>query len=139
MGLTRKDFQTLAEDRLADAQTLLKTQSNWSGAYYISGYAVECALKACICKTIQAEQWHDEPDWSKKLFIHGLEKLSRLARISDELTSSAPAAVQKNWGITKDWTEQSRYETYVQQDAEKLVGAISDVREGVMAWLRQRW
>lgn len=56
MGLTRKDFQTLAEDRLADAQTLLKTQSNWSGAYYISGYAVECALKACICKTIQAEQ-----------------------------------------------------------------------------------
>ena len=139
MGLTRKDFQTLAEDRLADAQALLKTQSNWSGAYYISGYAVECALKACICKTIQAEQWPDGPEWSKKLFTHDLVTLLTLAGIAGDLANSAPAAVQTNWGITKEWSEQSRYKTYMQHDAEKLVGAISDAQEGVMAWLRQRW
>src|SRR5690242_7885063 len=43
------DFKKLAEIRMAEARTLLKAR-HYDGAYYLAGYAVECALKACIAK-----------------------------------------------------------------------------------------
>jgi len=43
--LTRIDFQTLADKRLREAITLFDA-AHYDGAIYISGYAVECALKA---------------------------------------------------------------------------------------------
>jgi hypothetical protein len=42
--MTRKDFQRLTRLRLNDARTLLKNGNN-EGAYYLTGLAVECALK----------------------------------------------------------------------------------------------
>jgi hypothetical protein len=35
---------------LREAQVLYEAKC-WDGAYYLAGYAVECALKACIAKT----------------------------------------------------------------------------------------
>ncbi|HZF06844.1 MAG TPA: hypothetical protein VE932_21090, partial [Patescibacteria group bacterium] len=43
--LTRIDFQTLADKRLREAGTLFDA-AHYDGAIYISGYAVECVLKA---------------------------------------------------------------------------------------------
>jgi HEPN domain-containing protein len=51
-------LQQLADDRVLDAEALLNA-GRWSGAYYVSGYAVECALKACIAKQTNL---HDFPD-----------------------------------------------------------------------------
>jgi HEPN domain-containing protein len=50
--MTRWDLQKLAEDRLLDAEALLAA-GRWSAAYYLAGYAVECAIKACIAKLVQ--------------------------------------------------------------------------------------
>jgi hypothetical protein len=47
--MTRADFQALAEERINDAGALLNSR-RFSGAYYSSGLAVECALKACVAK-----------------------------------------------------------------------------------------
>lgn len=47
--MNRAELRNLAKLRLAEAQTLLAA-ARWSGAYYLSGYSVECALKACIAK-----------------------------------------------------------------------------------------
>ena len=49
MKLKRRDLRELALLRLKEAQVLL-ANGCWSGAYYLAGYAVECALKACIAK-----------------------------------------------------------------------------------------
>ena len=50
--LTRAGLQQLAEVRLADAILLLQA-NRASSAYYLAGYAVELALKACVSKLVQ--------------------------------------------------------------------------------------
>ena len=45
--MNRRDLQELTRIRAVEAGTLLD-QGMYDGAYYLSGYAVECALKACI-------------------------------------------------------------------------------------------
>jgi len=76
-------FQQLAELRLTEAQALFAT-GHPDGAYYLAGYAVECALKACIAKRTQL---HDFPE--KKLVndshTHDLGKLLQLAELKTEL------------------------------------------------------
>jgi hypothetical protein len=47
--ITRRDFQRLSETRCNEATALLAAQQ-FEGVYYLIGYAVECALKACICR-----------------------------------------------------------------------------------------
>ena len=48
--LTKADLEALATTRLEDAQILLQAQRA-SSAYYLAGYAIELALKACIAKS----------------------------------------------------------------------------------------
>lgn len=48
---TRVEFQRLAEARLVEAKALLDV-GKWDGAYYLAGYAVELALKACIINVL---------------------------------------------------------------------------------------
>ncbi|MGB7136749.1 MAG: HEPN domain-containing protein [Acidobacteriaceae bacterium] len=56
--MNRKDLQSLANTRLREARVLFRAKE-FSGAYYLAGYAVECALKACIAKQYRQ---HDFPD-----------------------------------------------------------------------------
>jgi hypothetical protein len=52
-------LQRLAKERVAEAKILLAARK-WSGAYYLVGYAVEFALKACIAKRVKAEDFPDK-------------------------------------------------------------------------------
>ena len=83
--MNRTDFQEIAELRLRESRALLDAGFP-GGAYYLAGYAVECALKACIAKRTQE---HDFPD--KKLVndshTHNLKELLRLAELKTELDS----------------------------------------------------
>jgi HEPN domain-containing protein len=54
----RKGLQELSNVRLKEAKALLKVGMA-DGAYYLAGYAVECALKACIAKETRR---YDFPD-----------------------------------------------------------------------------
>ena len=54
-SMYRSDFQKLAEDRIADAGALFEAH-RYDAAYYLAGYAVECALKACIAKRFPRRQ-----------------------------------------------------------------------------------
>jgi HEPN domain-containing protein len=47
--MNRSDFHRLTEIRIKEAKVLLDRKC-YEGAYYLAGYAVECALKACIAK-----------------------------------------------------------------------------------------
>jgi len=58
--VNRTDLQLLAETRLDEAQALL-IASRWSGAYYLVGYAVECAFKACIAKSTKQDDFPVKP------------------------------------------------------------------------------
>ncbi len=56
--MNRADLQQLGQMRIDEA-TLLLAHRHWSGAYYLAGYAVECALKACIAKRTQRHDFRD--------------------------------------------------------------------------------
>lgn len=71
--LTRGDLQELAKVRLGEARLLLDGKS-FSGAYYLTGLAIECALKACIARSTEQ---YDFPDLKRlqNSWIHDLNQL----------------------------------------------------------------
>jgi len=101
----RATFQKLAEFRPKEAKVLLDS-GFYAGAYYLTGYAIECALKACIVKQIRE---HTVPTrkFVDKFYTHELDILLALADLRDQLL--ALPAQRANWLIVKDWSEQARY------------------------------
>jgi HEPN domain-containing protein len=137
--LNRQDFQNLAVMRLKDAEVLLNN-NQYSGAYYLSGYVVECALKACIAKNTREFDFHDKKIVAES-YTHDLEKLVKATKLDTQLKSTTKINInfESNWAVTKDWTEESRYTTHTQQQAEQIYSAISDPNNGVLQWLQQHW
>ncbi len=60
IDVNKTDFERLTEERVNDARALLAA-GRWPAAYYLAGYAVECALKACIAKLINAGDFDTVP------------------------------------------------------------------------------
>ena len=126
--------------RVKEAKVLLDN-GYFSGAYYILGYAVECALKACIAKQIRR---YDFPD--RRLindsYTHDLDRLLSVSGLIYELRRErrANSALDVNWGIVEDWKVDSRYETGVSESkARDLFAAVTARRGGVLPWLKRRW
>ena len=61
--LDREGFRRLAEQRITEAQALLDAGLP-SGAYYLAGYSVECALKASICQLFGAQELPIRRQWT---------------------------------------------------------------------------
>ena len=137
--MNRINFQSIAELRLNESKALLAAGFP-EGAYYLAGYAVECALKSCIAKKTRE---HDFPD--KKLVndshTHDLAKLLQLAELKIDLDAAMQgnAAMQSSWDAIQDWSETSRYERRSLQDAVDLLQAIEDQTGGLLPWIKLRW
>lgn len=137
--MNRKVFQELARIRIQEARTLLDA-GHYPGAYYLIGYAVECALKACISKQVKR---YDFPD---KKFIadahtHKLEALIGLAGLSLDLRRDRDAEpnLDANWLVVKDWKESFRYDSGItRQQAHDLFFACTG-RNGILSWIKRRW
>ena len=130
----------MAALRLKEAKILLQNQC-WEGAYYLAGYAAECALKSCIAKHTQR---HEFPDWDrvKDSYTHNLETLIRLAELTEVVKDAATKypELNANWKIVREWgKENRRYERASRTDAEELLRAVGDRSHGVLRWLRQYW
>jgi HEPN domain-containing protein len=136
--MNRTDLQRLSNIRIREAKTLFEA-SEYSGAYYLAGYAVECALKACFAEAVRR---HDFPDKSRsrKVFIHNLPELLDLAELKKELKTAMQANpdLEAAWNVVCDWTEESRYAVWTRADAQKVLGAIKG-RSGVLPWIKRRW
>jgi len=136
--VNRKDFQRLAETRLVDAQALLKSR-RYDGAYYLAGYAVECALKACIAKRTKRYDFPDL-DFVKEIYVHKLEKLLKHTGVSDAVLQEfrKNPTLDTMWGVVKDWSEESRYEAHGSKKARAMLTAVGDP-QGVLACIRRYW
>ncbi|MFZ2006113.1 MAG: HEPN domain-containing protein, partial [Stellaceae bacterium] len=53
MEVSKDDLEALSDARIREAMQLYRNQF-YSGAYYLAGYAVELAIKACIAKHIRS-------------------------------------------------------------------------------------
>lgn len=139
--MNRFDLQLLAEDRILDAQALLDA-GRWSAAYYLGGYAVECALKACVAKMTRE---HDFPDLGRARgsHVHDFSTLIATALLTDELrrmtVDLTASATRANWQTVKDWHPRSRYEQISESEARILLEAITDPAHGVLPWIKKFW
>ena len=143
-GLVDKQhLQKLAKMRLKDAQARLGRR-RWSGAYYLSGYVVECALKACLLKHLgESGSIFGSPGYLRQLadcWTHDLVKLVNLAGLDADFGAarSANPVLGGYWGITKDWKETSRYDEKTETDARELFEAVSHKPDGVFLWIQSR-
>jgi HEPN domain-containing protein len=137
--MNRSDLQRLTGIRIREARILFKA-GEYSGAYYLAGYAVECALKACIAKKTRR---FDFPDKSRALqsYTHNLRELLRLAGLNDDLeaTQKTSEKFAAGWNEVCKWTEESRYSTWTKNDAGQILDAIVRRKDGVLPWIKLHW
>jgi HEPN domain len=139
-AVTRADFQQLADVRLREAKALLDA-GLWDGAYYLAGYAVEVALKACIIKSIMATDAFPEKKFSENCWTHDLEKLIALAGLTSawEAASKADPTLGDKWQIVEEWSERARYYRITETEAKELYIAVSDTTHGMLTWIKTQW
>lgn len=136
--MTRLDFQRLTRLRLRDARTLLGG-GNSEGAYYLTGVAVECALKSAIARKTRRHDFPPKPKVVYGVYDHDLNKLLVAAGLDAVLDTAAAAnpVLRANWALVKDWTIESRY-LASGPNGDELYRAVAG-RNGVLGWLRQHW
>lgn len=136
--MNRKEFQQLAAIRLREAKLLLSANAP-DGAYYLAGYAVECALKACIAKSTQR---HDFPDkWrANRSHTHNLKDLIDVAGLKgDHVEAMRQYEFSRRWDVVAQWTEESRYQSNSVDDARALIQAIEHRQFGILQWLKKHY
>lgn len=118
---------------------LLLDGSEWSGAYYIVGYAIECAFKACFTKDLLAYHMPDKE--TLKGFTHDIGDLEKIANLTGPraLNAQADPAFELNWKVVTNWNESSRYAIWTETQARELYEAVTNANNGVLPWLRTFW
>ena len=138
--MNRGDFQKLTQERLKDAQALLQKE-RYSGAYYLCGYVIECALKACIAKQTRQFDFPPERKVVDAVYTHDLTKLIKSAGLEDshrkDLENDEELKVY--WSVLEQWSEASRYGEYDRKRALDIYQAVADEEHGVLQWVKQRW
>ena len=137
--VNRTDLQQLAEVRVEEARILFDARQ-FDGAYYLAGYAVELALKACIAKLTNQHDFYNK-EIANNCFNHKPETLVRVAALQSwlEAAMAADPDLKSNWVVACDWTESSRYDRHDEVKAAGLLKAITDRDHGVLQWIRVYW
>ncbi|HEY3792304.1 MAG TPA: HEPN domain-containing protein [Bradyrhizobium sp.] len=130
-------FRQLAELRLTEAK-LLYANGLASGAYYLAGYAVECALKAVIAAGFRA---NEIPDKSRvnNIYTHNLKDLLNLAGLKSPLENdmNEVSELRESWATISKWSEHARYEIWTSDAATTMLEAVG-ADKGLLQWLLKR-
>lgn len=138
--LNRDALRTLAANKLDEARVLLQ-QKLWTGAYYMAGLAIECALKSCLAAEVKE---HDFPDkeFVNAMYVHNLEKLFKLNGalwVALQADMKVDQKLNVNWSTVKDWDDSRRYAIVAELEARALYDAITEAGSGLMVWIKGRW
>ncbi len=137
--MLRSDLKKLSSLRLQDAEALLSKKS-YAGAYYLSGFVVEFALKACIAKKTKKYEFPDK-DLANRYYTHDLTKLLGFAGLDQEMEieKDARSSVYGIWEIVRLWSPRARYNTGIGKAfAVDMIRALNDPVDGVYKWLEIR-
>jgi hypothetical protein len=141
MASERTLLRQLAKLRLDEAK-LLAREKLFSGAYYIAGYAIECALKARIAALFRENEIPDR-NLVNKVYTHYLAALISIAELEKplEMERQTDPELNRRWSIIKNWTEQARYALWTEEQATAIIDAVNgDGRTGgLFQWLSARW
>ncbi len=122
--IARSELRKLARTRLKDAEVLFRSR-RYDGAIYLCGYAIELALKARICRTLN---WPTFPETNAEFRelqtfkTHNLDTLLRLSAIEGKIKPKLFA----EWSIVAAWEPELRYRrvgTATQVEANDMIQA----------------
>ena len=133
------DLKALSDMRLRDAEVLLSAEQ-FSAAYYLAGYAVECGLKAVISLSFRANVIPSRK-FVADIHTHDLGTLVSLAGLKvplDEARADNPR-LDANWAFVSQWKETVRYESIDPLVAGRMLTAVGDPVAGVLPWLKTHW
>jgi len=137
--MTKTHLEKLSQVRLDDAICLLE-KDRASAAYYLAGYAVELALKACIAKLFLSSVIPGKA-FVNAIYTHKLADLLATAGLRPEFEadSKTDKELASRWGVVSQWTEESRYESWDPISATTLLEAIRNPDHGVYRWVKKHW
>jgi len=113
------------DERIEDATALLAA-SRWSGAYYLTGYALECALKSCVLAyndyvSIAAAFWISPAD-SEDRFLYIAS-----AEINDEIIRTAYGEVLRRIGSNRNqWLD--AFQIKLLNSSDPLAAEVVEIR-----------
>lgn len=133
-------LRLFAGSRLEEARVLLGNNL-WTGAYYMAGLSVECALKSCLAGEVKE---HDFPDknFVNAMYTHDLERLFELNGalwVGLQTEMKTDRKLYFNWSVVKDWDESKRYSIVEELEANNLYDAVTEAGSGLMEWIKGRW
>jgi len=98
------------------------------------------ALKACVTKQIRPEAIPDR-NFINKIYTHNFDQLIGLAGLRTEMKTAQDEDAQFHayWGITAEWSPDSRYAIADAISAQLLLTAIGDANHGVLRWIKNHW
>lgn len=134
--VTRADFRALSDARLREARALMRAKQ-WSGAYYLTGYAVELALKAGVIEVLMGADRFPGRDFTRDCYTHDLRALVRLVGpgAAWDAARRADPDFRGNSETVADWDETSRYTRWSRAEAQGLYRAATDADHGVLPWV----
>ena len=103
------DLRSTAREYLRAAK-LLRTRSSYDAAVYLCGYAVEIALKARICQTLNwitgfPETQSEFQDRGALLKTHNFQVLLEYTAIQENIRKN----FLNEWSIVRPWSPEQRY------------------------------
>ena len=117
--MNKNNLEALVDVRVKEAKLLLDHKC-YEGAYYLLGYALECAIKACIARQVKE---HDFPDknLANACYTHKLGDLLGVAGLKQKLLEKEKndEDFKLNWCVAKDWSEDIRYEHTIEETMAK--------------------
>lgn len=131
--ITAEQFRQISDDRMADCQVLLAA-GRYDAVMYLSGYALEAALKACICDTLG---WEGFPNYGgdraslfRPLFTHDLNMLLLYSGRENFVLAQLTA----EWNSVREWKPDLRYQSGASTDrsqAELRMAEIERIRRAL--------
>ncbi len=144
-------LQKLAHQRLADAAVLVATDQP-DTAFYLAGYAIECALKAAVCRTLDQDDFYQSDRTNKgnryvqdRVFrefkTHNYSDLLVLSGLSTKFERACldDLQIDSAWSFIEQtrWSEQSRYELGTKTI--DIASAFTNAVELIVLWISKHW
>ena len=139
---TRSELKTISTIRFKEVKVLYRNRL-YDGANYLSGYVVETALKARICKILDAD-YPESGEISRSFLTHKFDTLVKLGGLQRTLDNELNTNInfKTNWSLVTSWSETFRYKpigTSAQSDIEDIINALQDPNDGILTWIKKRW
>lgn len=99
-------------------------------------------MKACVLAYIERTgAIFDDRKFSERCWTHDIKILVNVAGLDIELGTARAgnADLNLNWETAAEWNESARYRRMTEIDARKLYQAVTDLKNGVLPWIKTRW